>query len=114
MSERVLNTFIKDGRLVSMPAKAAKRRIVLEHIVTVFEPGVRISEREVDAALRSFYEQDWVSLRRYLIDATPDIAAQLLLTPMLAAWSHAWRLAARASTWARASWPPRKRRSIRR
>ena len=69
MSERVLNTFIKDGRLVSMPAKAAKRRIVLEHIVTVFEPGVRISEREVDAALRSFYEQDWVSLRRYLIDA---------------------------------------------
>jgi len=69
MSDRVLNTFIKDGRLVSMPAKAAKRRIVLEHIVTVFEPGVRISEREVDAALRSFYEQDWVSLRRYLIDA---------------------------------------------
>jgi hypothetical protein len=68
MSDKVLNTFIQDGRLVSMPARAAKRRVVLEHIVTVFEPGVRIPEREVDAALRSFYEEDWVSLRRYLID----------------------------------------------
>jgi hypothetical protein len=69
MSDKVLNAFIRDGRLVSMPARAAKRRVVLEHIVTIFEPGVKIPEREVDAALRSFYEEDWVSLRRYLVDA---------------------------------------------
>jgi hypothetical protein len=67
--ERVLRAFLRDGRLVSIPARVAKRRIVLEYIVTVFEPGVRIPEPEVDAALRSFYEEDHVSLRRYLVDA---------------------------------------------
>jgi hypothetical protein len=58
--ERVLRTFLRDGRLVSMPARAAKRRVVLEHIVAVFEPGVRIPEPEVDAVLRSIYPQDYV------------------------------------------------------
>lgn len=66
--EKVLRTFLKDDRLVMIPAKAAKRRVLLEHIVTAFEPGVRLPEREVDAVLRAFYELDWVSLRRYLID----------------------------------------------
>ncbi len=41
---------------------------MLEYIVAAFEPGVRMTEREVDAVLRAFYEVDWVSLRRYLID----------------------------------------------
>jgi hypothetical protein len=27
-----------------------------------------MTEREVDAVLRAFYEPDWVSLRRHLID----------------------------------------------
>ncbi|MBB5868680.1 hypothetical protein F4553_002059 [Allocatelliglobosispora scoriae] len=67
--ERVLNTFLKDGRIVTMPAKAGKRRVLLEHVAAAFEPGVRIPEREVDAVLRAFYETDWVALRRYLIDA---------------------------------------------
>ncbi|MEV1289595.1 DUF2087 domain-containing protein [Micromonospora sp. NPDC049679] len=66
--DKVLRTFLKDDRLVSIPAKAGKRRVLLEHIVRAFEPGVRLSEREVDAVLRAFYEPDWVSLRRYLID----------------------------------------------
>lgn len=65
--EKVLRTFLKDDRLVTIPAKAGKRRVLLEHIVTAFEPGVRLTEREVDAVLRAFYEPDWVSLRRYLI-----------------------------------------------
>jgi hypothetical protein len=66
--EKVLRTFLRDGRLVSIPAKAGKRRVLLEHIARAFEPGVRLPEREVDAVLRAFYEPDWVSLRRYLID----------------------------------------------
>lgn len=68
MSKKILDTFLKDGRLVAIPARAGKRRVILEHIVSVFEPGVKIPEREVDAVLRAFYEHDWVSLRRYLID----------------------------------------------
>jgi hypothetical protein len=66
--ERVLRAFLRDGQLVSIPARAGRRRVVLEYIVRSFEPGVRLPEREVDAVLRAFYPRDWVSLRRYLID----------------------------------------------
>jgi hypothetical protein len=69
MSKKILDTFVKDGRLVAMPARAGKRRVVLEHIAREFEPGVKFTEKEVDAVLRRFYEEDYVSLRRYLIDA---------------------------------------------
>jgi hypothetical protein len=63
----VLRAFVVDGRLVSIPAARAKRRIVLEHIVAGFEPGVKFPEREVDAVLRAWHP-DYASLRRYLID----------------------------------------------
>jgi hypothetical protein len=66
--QRILDSFLREGRLTTIPARAAKRQVVLEHIVAVFEPGVKFAEKEVDAALRAFYERDWVSLRRYLID----------------------------------------------
>ena len=62
-----LRTFVRDGRLVSMPAMRSKRKIVLEHIAACFEPGVKYPERAIDAVLRAWYE-DYVSLRRYLID----------------------------------------------
>jgi hypothetical protein len=63
----LLRAFIVNGRLVKMPAGWERRRIVLEYIVTVFTPGVRYSEREVDALLRAWHS-DYVTLRRYLID----------------------------------------------
>ena len=63
----VLRAFIRDGRLLQLPAARAKRRIVLEHIVACFEPGVRYPERAVDAILRAWYD-DYVTIRRYLID----------------------------------------------
>ena len=66
--EKVLQIFLHDGRLTAIPAKATKRRMILEHIACAFEPGVRFAEREVDAVLRAFYEPDWVTLRRLLID----------------------------------------------
>jgi hypothetical protein len=63
----VLRAFVRDGRLVQLPAARAKRRVVLEHVAACFEPGVRYPERAVDAVLRAWYD-DYVSLRRYLID----------------------------------------------
>lgn len=65
--DAVLRTFVRDGRLTQLPAARGKRRVVLRHVVTSFEPGVKYSEREVDAVLRTWYP-DYVSLRRYLID----------------------------------------------
>jgi hypothetical protein len=63
----VLRTFLRDGRLLQVPATRGKRRIVLEHIAASFEPGVRYPERAVDAILRAWHD-DYVSVRRYLVD----------------------------------------------
>jgi hypothetical protein len=63
----VLRAFLVDGRLVSIPAAWGKRRVVLEHIAAVFEPGVRYPEREVNAVLRAWHP-DYAALRRYLVD----------------------------------------------
>jgi hypothetical protein len=63
----VLRSYLVDGRLTSFPAARGKRRIVLEHIVAIFEPGVRYPEREVDAMLRAWHP-DHAALRRYLVD----------------------------------------------
>ena len=65
---RVLRSFIQDGRLQSMPASHAKRLVVLDHIVQSFEPGVRYTEKQVNAMLVSWYA-DTATVRRYLVDA---------------------------------------------
>jgi hypothetical protein len=63
----VLRAFVRDGRLIQLPAARARRRVVLEHIADCFEPGVRYPERAVDAILRAWYD-DYVTIRRHLID----------------------------------------------
>jgi len=65
--DAVLQTFLRDGRLVSIPTQHSKRRVVLEHLVVVFEPGVRYPEREVNALLAAWHP-DVAALRRYLVD----------------------------------------------
>ena len=65
--EAVLRAFFRDGRLIEVPTKASKRRIVLERLALEFEPGVRYDEREVNAIVGTFFN-DHASLRRYLVD----------------------------------------------
>jgi hypothetical protein len=65
--DAVLSAFVRNGRLVSIPAQHSKRRIVLAHLVRVFEPGVRYPEREVNALL-AVWHPDVAALRRYLVD----------------------------------------------
>jgi hypothetical protein len=65
--DAVLSAFVREGRLVSVPAQHSKRRVVLEHLVRVFEPGVRYPEREVNALL-AVWHADVAALRRYLVD----------------------------------------------
>ena len=67
--DAVLRTFIVDGRVPQLPSAWAKRRIVLEHIAAVFEPGVKYPEKEVNAILRA-WNDDHAALRRYLVDET--------------------------------------------
>lgn len=63
----VLRRFIRDGRLLAIPTTHSKRLVILDHIVRVFEPGVRYPEVEVNALLRAFHP-DSAALRRYLVD----------------------------------------------
>jgi hypothetical protein len=65
---RVLRSFIREGRLLSMPASHAKRNVVLDHIAQSFEPGRRYSEKQVNAILVAWYP-DTATVRRYLVDA---------------------------------------------
>ena len=57
-----------DGRVASLPARAAKRKLVLEYVAaTRFEPKREYGEREVNAVLEEVHD-DYVTLRRYLVD----------------------------------------------
>jgi hypothetical protein len=63
----VLRSFVRDGRLTGIPAARGKRRTVLEHVATTFEPGVRYPEARVNEMLQTWHP-DYASLRRYLVD----------------------------------------------
>jgi hypothetical protein len=63
----VLRIFMPEGRLTQIPAQQSKRRVVLDHVCRVFEPGVRYPEQDVNALLRAFHP-DHAMLRRYLVD----------------------------------------------
>ena len=64
---KVLRSFVRDGRITSLPTSMAKKRILLDVICQVFEPGQRFSEREVNLRLRRWHD-DVASLRRWLVD----------------------------------------------
>jgi hypothetical protein len=64
---RVLRAFVHDGRLTSIPAAWAKRRVVLEWLAQRFEPGRRYSENMVNLSLAQVHP-DTAALRRYLVD----------------------------------------------
>jgi len=64
----VLRNFVRgDGRVVSLPVRSAKRKLLLEYVVTRFEPDREYAEREVNAVLEQVHD-DHVALRRYLVD----------------------------------------------
>ena len=64
----ILRAFLDaQGRLVTVPAKRAKRLVVLDHLAQRFEPGERYSESEVNNRLREAHD-DVAALRRYLVD----------------------------------------------
>jgi hypothetical protein len=70
-TDEIVGRFVRDGHLVAMPAREAKRRLVLEHIAQSFEPGVYYPEHEVNAILRAWTDggaSDHATLRRYLVD----------------------------------------------
>jgi hypothetical protein len=67
--EKVLRAFVRDGRLVSIPAKPRKRELLLPWLLDECFPEDRdYEEKEVNQRLALLYP-DVSALRRYLIDA---------------------------------------------
>lgn len=64
---KVLNDFLEEGRLKSIPASERKRLVVLKWLATKFSPDRSYPELEVNAILAEFHN-DYASLRRYLVD----------------------------------------------
>ncbi|MEU3898388.1 DUF2087 domain-containing protein [Streptomyces sp. NPDC045251] len=68
----IVRTFVKDGRLVRLPARWTRKKVVLRHIAEhTFAPGVEYPERAVNEKLRAWCDGgdvDHVTLRRYLVD----------------------------------------------
>ena len=72
-TEALIRVFLRDGRLIRLPAKFTRRREVLRYLaVRDFRPRTRYSEREVNEILRAWCDgaaaTDYVSVRRHLID----------------------------------------------
>ena len=66
--ERVVRAFIRDDRLVSIPAKPSKRNLLLPVILDRCFPEDRgYEEKEVNMRL-ALLHSDVAALRRYLVD----------------------------------------------
>ncbi|MFE9501157.1 DUF2087 domain-containing protein [Streptomyces anthocyanicus] len=70
--DMIVRTFVRNGRLVRLPARWTRKKVVLRHIAEqTFAPGVEYPERTVDEKLRAWCEDgevDHVTLRRHLVD----------------------------------------------
>ncbi len=64
---KVLRSFVRDGRLTTIPTPRAKRIVVLDMLAQEFEPGRRYSEAMVNVMLAKWHP-DTAALRRYLVD----------------------------------------------
>jgi hypothetical protein len=62
-----LRAFVRDGRITAVPAKRARRRLLLNEVAQAFEPGRKYPESAVDEILKSVFD-DHCALRRYLVD----------------------------------------------
>ncbi|NGQ97340.1 DUF2087 domain-containing protein [Brevibacillus sp. SYP-B805] len=57
-----------DGRLSHFPKKEKKKAAILRHIIKRFEPHRKYTEKEVNQILKGVHEEEYVTIRRYLIE----------------------------------------------
>lgn len=67
-SDRVLRTYLIDGRLKKIPAQRKKRNVVLEHLAAQLDRGRTYREREVNEIIKGYHD-DFCTLRRELVMA---------------------------------------------
>lgn len=65
--DRILKTWVKDGRIIDIPAQEKKKQILVRWVARQIDPARRWTEREFSDWLSQFNE-DYAFLRRYLVD----------------------------------------------
>ncbi|MBT5420500.1 MAG: DUF2087 domain-containing protein, partial [Candidatus Cloacimonetes bacterium] len=65
--EKILKTFMKDGKIRQIPAQKQKRWIVFEQILNEFEFGKEYNEKDVNQIIQK-YNEDYCSIRRSFIE----------------------------------------------
>lgn len=65
--DEAIQKYFKDGRLVKFPLKEKQRLIVIREILKAIEDDKTYDEKEMNALLSAYYE-DYVLIRRYLIE----------------------------------------------
>jgi hypothetical protein len=65
--DKVLSTFVIDGKLTQIPARFKKRLVILKWLVDKFEFERRYPEKELNEIIKR-YHPDYASLRRYMIE----------------------------------------------
>jgi len=66
--QAILRAHTSNGRLTHLTNKQKKTVVVLRWLATKFQPEKLYSEVEVNTIIKSVYEEDYVSLRRDLVD----------------------------------------------
>jgi biotin operon repressor len=70
--QKVLTTYLEDGRLRSIPTQRKKRDVILRYLAQQFEPGRTYTEKEVNQIL-VVYHDDVATLRRELVSGNPSL-----------------------------------------
>jgi biotin operon repressor len=65
--KKVLRTYLVGRRLTQFPNREKRWLVILRWLVTLFEPGVRYTEREVNTILTAVHE-DYALMRRDLVE----------------------------------------------
>ncbi len=65
---KVLHDYTRNGKLTRIPSKRGKLLVILRWLATFFDPDVLYSEAEVNQIIKSVHAEDYVGLRRDLID----------------------------------------------
>lgn len=65
---QVLRDFTVNGVLTNLPSKQKKLLVILRWLATLFQPDTMYTEGEVNAILKAVYAEDFVGLRRDLVD----------------------------------------------
>jgi DNA-binding PadR family transcriptional regulator len=66
--QQVLREYTLGGQITQLPTKQRKLLVILRWLSTFFQPERLYSEAEVNEILKAVYAEDYISLRRDLVD----------------------------------------------